>query len=63
MRPPTPICLTKDTDIGRYLHVRVTYRDGANLEDDPVTDVDERDDIMDPVAADAQEDADRAIFT
>ncbi len=38
--------MTTDADVGRYLHVRVTYRDGHNREDDPVTPIitlDERD--------------------
>ena len=30
-------------DVGRYLHVRVTYRDRQNREDDPITTTDERD--------------------
>ena len=37
---------TDQDDVGRYLHVRVIYRDGQNTEDDPVTPIltlDERD--------------------
>ena len=36
-----------DSDVGRFLHARVAYRDGHNIEDDPVTPIitaDERDD-------------------
>ncbi len=44
-------------DIGNYLHVVVTYRDGYNKEDDPVTDDDERGAMM-PLGANA----DRALI-
>ena len=39
--------MATEDDVGRFLHARVTYRDGHNIEDDPVTPIiteDERDD-------------------
>ena len=29
--------MATESDVGRFLHARVTYRDGHNIEDDPVT--------------------------
>ena len=50
-------------DIGRYLHVMVSYRDGENMEDDPVTDFDERDDADgDGDDTEGDDDPDRVIF-
>ena len=39
---------TKKGDVGRYLHVRVAYRDGSNPEDDPLTTTNEGTDTTPP---------------
>ena len=51
-------------DVGKFLYVKVTYRDGHNTEDDPNTDIDvadERDGRADP-APDVAADPDRILL-
>ncbi len=58
----TGVYTIKEGDVGKFLHARVTYRDGASIEDDPVTDVDERDTTIDNTDTLATEPNDNALI-